>query len=85
MGKAMNKKPVSKSKIKLVENPPVFKDMQEARLDAFTQGFNQGWDACKKELERDEFITRMEERQKFWGMYADKIRKANELEEEAKA
>ena len=63
-----------KSKVKLVENPPAFKDMQEARLDAFTQGFNRGWDACKIELKRDEFITRMEERQKFWGMYADKLK-----------
>ena len=36
---------------------------------AFNAGWSSGWDSCKRELDRNVFLIRMEERQRFYEMY----------------
>lgn len=58
-------------KPKFVSGEPKVRTLEESEMveKAFYAGWNAGWDSCKKELERDAFIVRMEERARFYEMY----------------
>lgn len=56
-------------KIKVVEAKIRTPEETEMIEKAFFAGWNSGWESCKKELDRDLFIIRMEERQRFYEMY----------------
>ena len=40
---------------------------------AFFAGWDSGWKSCEKELDRNLFIIRMEERAKFYEMYKSMV------------